>query len=142
METLVGRKLTVMEYGIYAHRDLVKEFDGDWKEILSIGWDPSVHARITDRWTEKNLKDNSVRVRVDSADAMFALAQIGVGAALLPLLYADEIEQLECFQNPMDGFSTPVWILTHQDLQRNARVRAFMSYVYEGFQCLSQSSSA
>lgn len=89
-------------------------------------------ARVNDEWLRVNAAPGSVRARVTSTVAMLDLAKARVGACIVPTLYG-RLSGLTPLTSPLEGFETWVWCLTHRDLVRNARVRAFTEHIVSGF---------
>jgi DNA-binding transcriptional LysR family regulator len=52
-----------------------------------------------------------------------------VGIGVLPSFVAAREPELMAVSEPIDDLLTPLWILTHPDLRRTARVQAFMQLV-------------
>src|SRR5437773_1894151 len=60
-------------------------------------------------------------------------AKAGIGLALLPCYLGDEDSDLvRALPGPVPGLAGELWIVTHADLKRTARVRAFFDIVGEG----------
>jgi DNA-binding transcriptional LysR family regulator len=59
---------------------------------------------------------------------MLELTLQGCGAALLPCFLGDPRPELVRLAYPVAELDTGLWILTHSDLRRSARVRAFMEF--------------
>ena len=59
---------------------------------------------------------------------MLELALQGVGAALLPCFLGDRSPDLVRVGYPLPELDAGLWTLTHADLRRAARVRAFMDF--------------
>ena len=135
-DTLVGMRALHVEYAVYAHRAIADTQTFSWNRLPWIGWDSSVNARITDAWMEKHVSTEQVRFRVDSAAAQFIMAEAGDGACILPIVYADLSDKLVRLSDVLKDFDTDVWLLTHRDLKRNARVQAFLEYIYKGLEPL------
>jgi DNA-binding transcriptional LysR family regulator len=51
-----------------------------------------------------------------------------VGLAVLPCYLGETDTRLRRFDKPLPDVSTELWLLTHEDLRRTARVRAFMEF--------------
>ena len=129
-ENLVGRRLVRAEYAPYgsvalaaANRRAASLADYPW-----LTWHPSKGARLTDAWMKKNVPGARVVCRFDSALAMHAAVKAGTGVALIPCAYAARdrgLRQLAPVQ-PELGFA--LWVLTHPDLRKSARVRAFLDH--------------
>ncbi len=62
---------------------------------------------------------------------MLAAARDGLGRAVLPCYLADAEAALTRLGEPIPELATDLWLLTHPDLRRVARIRAFMAYVAE-----------
>ena len=70
-----------------------------------------------------------VRVRVDIFNAKAAMLRTGIGVGVLPTFMEARHPELVAVSEPIDDLAQPVWMLTHPDLRRTARVRAFMQFV-------------
>ncbi len=131
-ETLVGRRVMRLDYAVYASEALVARGGRDWRALPWIGYDLSAEARVTEDWMKREGVLGKVRLRADSPAAIFRATEAGAGAAALSLPYAERCRGLVRLSAPLPGFATEVWLLTHRDLRRNARVRAFLDHMYEG----------
>lgn len=140
-ETLVGMRALHIEYAVYAHRTIAATPSIAWDKLPWIGWDPIANARMTDAWMAKHVPREQIRFRTDSPVAQFVMAEAGSGACLLPTVYADRSRQLVRLSDVLVGFDTDLWLLTHRDLQHNARVRAFFDFIYNGLEPLRHDRS-
>jgi DNA-binding transcriptional LysR family regulator len=59
---------------------------------------------------------------------MLELARQGVGAVLLPCFLGDQSPDLIRVGYLLPELDAGLWMLTHSDLRRAARVRAFMEF--------------
>jgi DNA-binding transcriptional LysR family regulator len=60
-------------------------------------------------------------------------AKAGLGLAILPCYLGDpEPELVRALPEPVPDLARELWIVTHADLRRTARVRAFFDVVGEG----------
>ena len=66
--------------------------------------------------------------KINSTLSMRELAVQGLGAALLPCFLGDVSPALVRLTPPLPELETGLWILTHSDLRRSLRVRAFMDF--------------
>ncbi|MEL6761035.1 MAG: LysR substrate-binding domain-containing protein, partial [Myxococcota bacterium] len=130
-ETLVGRRVIPLQYAVFANDALETHRPFDPGKLPWIGWDPAMFARVSDAWFAANTAPGSVRARVTSTVAMLDLAKSGIGACIVPTLYG-KLSGLNQLTPPLDGFETWIWCLTHRDLSRNARVRAFTEHIVSG----------
>lgn len=134
-EHLVGRQLGMTHCRVYALRgapglpqgitplaELVRE--APW-----IAFERDARARVYDHWMREQLAHADVRIRVDIFNAMAAVMQTGVAVGLLPTFMEAKHPELVAVSEVIPELSVPVWMLTHPDLRRTARVRAFMQHV-------------
>jgi DNA-binding transcriptional LysR family regulator len=133
-EHLVGRRLVRAAYAPYGSVDLV---GAKPKRPLAsypwLAWHPVKGARVSDAWMRKRVPDATIVCRFDSAIAMHAAVRAGMGVALMPCAYTagdPGLRQLARIQ-PELGFD--LWVLTHPDLRRSARVRAFLEHTADYF---------
>lgn len=130
-ETLVGRKIGTIAQAIYGHADLVAKGDAEF-DIHSVEWvgpDEGMTYRALDRWMADQGLDARCRYRVDTLFGMFAAATDGTGLAVLPCYLGDSEPRLARLGEAIPALSTDLWLLTHPDLRKTARVRAFSDFV-------------
>lgn len=128
-ENLVGRRLAGIATALYAARDFRpadrKSFAGEnW-----IGFDESMSHLGSARWMAAEVPSGRIVARADSMMAACALARAGLGVAALPCYLGDPDARLKRLSPPIDAMASSLWLLTHPDLRRVARVRAFLDFV-------------
>jgi DNA-binding transcriptional LysR family regulator len=132
---LVGRQLGMTQCKVYALRgapDLPQEPRPiDWltREVPWIAFEHDASGRVYDRWMHQHLAQARVRVRVDIFNAKAAMLQTGIGVGVLPTFMEAKHPELIAVSDTIPELAQPVWLLTHPDLRRTARVRAFMQFV-------------
>jgi len=62
---------------------------------------------------------------------MRGAAEAGIGLAILPTYLGDQSPKLVRLETDVSHLTTGLWILTHPDLVRSARVNAFVGYFSE-----------
>ncbi len=68
-------------------------------------------------------------MRADSETSLFELCKAGVGVSFLLCLIGDPEPRLRRLSPELPMFHYGMWVLTHADLRRTARVRALMQYL-------------
>jgi DNA-binding transcriptional LysR family regulator len=130
-ETLVGRRVGRLAFAVYAspgyrarrpEPDLARH---DW-----IGFD-SEHEALVRRF-DRFLPGIRPALRTNSVAAAVAGAREGLGLAPLPCGIADLEPDLVRVAPLPDDFTLDLWLLTHEDLRRTARIRAFLDVLAEG----------
>ena len=127
-ESLVGRRVGRLTFAVYANADCWAQRAGadlgaqDW-----IGFDAE-HAALARRFGSF-LPGVQPVLRVNSVAAAMAAAKAGIGLATLPTGLADLEPDLQRVTDLPDDFTLDLWLLTHEDLRRTARIRAFMDFL-------------
>jgi DNA-binding transcriptional LysR family regulator len=130
-ETLVGRRIANIAHAIYGSPAYLARRSGrdpsnyDW-----VGLDDSLATTMIGRWMHGNVLDGRIALRVDALPALRDAARAGMGVVLLPCYLGDEDDQL-CRILPVavPDAQSALWLLTHSDLRRTARIRAVMDFL-------------
>lgn len=128
-ETLVGRRICAVRWRLYCGRGF-KPSPGpqDEESMPFIGYCEGFGPPLTRRWIETHVRPERIAATVNSLQIMHQLAAHNFGVALLPCFVGDASPDLVGLGQPMPELDVGLWILTHSDLRRSARVRAFMDY--------------
>ena len=127
---LVGRRLCDIEFGVYATPGFVQVMtDESVFEQRWIGFADSLVSTPVGAWFEATIPAAKICLRCDSFVAMRVVAESGVGLALLPVFLGDASQTLVRLEAPTHELTTGLWILTHPDLVRSARVHAFVDHI-------------
>jgi DNA-binding transcriptional LysR family regulator len=128
-DALVGKRLFAYRTSIYANPDYLAEqdFENRPEDARWLGWNDR-DGRFPD-WTQNS---EYARVPVWGSFASIALqvrlARVGMGLVMVPCIAADGVSGLVRATDRDPVPSRDIWILTHEDLRRTARVRAFMDF--------------
>lgn len=126
-ETLVGRKVASIAHAIYASASLAEAADA-----LAGPWlvpDDSLSGSTMARWTRRHVPDERVVARANNVPALAALAAEGAGLAVLPCFVGAAHPGLVRVGAPLEGWDSGLWLLTHEDLRRTARIRAVLDFL-------------
>jgi DNA-binding transcriptional LysR family regulator len=128
-ETLAGRRLTPVAYGIYAASDAAGDrftpanrADWDWIGLHDDNYNRIIFGTL--------LPEGRFKHRVDSMAAIHSMVRSGLGVTLLPCYIADRdasfrrVEPDLLFDPKLD-----LWILYHPDIRRVHRVRLFADFI-------------
>ncbi len=133
--TLVGRRIAAVGFGVYASRAYLEQSTVPARRWHAHAWlapDDSLAGTATGRWIRETLPDAAIAARADSLLALRDLATAGLGVAALPRYLGDLSAGLVRIGTP-DIPPTALWILTHPDLRRTARVRAVTDFMAQAF---------
>jgi DNA-binding transcriptional LysR family regulator len=130
IDTLVGRRLCSVHWAPYCGRDLFEAEGFRGLEGLPfVGFGDGFGASATRRWIDAKIRPVRIAARVNSIESMLELALHGFGAALLPCFIGEGEPNLVRIGQRLPDLEVGLWILTHADLRRSARVRSFMDLV-------------
>jgi DNA-binding transcriptional LysR family regulator len=135
---LWGRKFADVAWTVYgapaylrAHGVLAKPADLAGHAL--IGWEQAAAGINAAEWLAAVAPPAAVVYRTNSLVNQLAAAKAGIGLAVLPCYLGDlEHSLTRALRKPLPELARELWIVTHSDLKRTARVRAFFDVVGEG----------
>jgi DNA-binding transcriptional LysR family regulator len=129
---LVGRKLGGIAWTVYAAHTYLggraMPAPAAFAEHALIGWDEAAGAPAL-TWLERAAGNKPPTFRANSIVVQLRAAEAGIGLALLPCFLGDTSPALRRVLAPPAELTRELWIATHRDLHRTARIRAFMRHV-------------
>jgi len=130
-EALVGRRIANIAHAVYGSPTyLSRHGGGDPSNFEWIGLDDTLATTVIGRWMRENIRDAQIGLRVDSLPALKDAVCAGIGVALLPCYLGDEEVQLHRAAAAAGvDVRSALWLLTHSDLKRTARIRAVMDFL-------------
>lgn len=136
---LYGRKLADIAWAVYGARSLIAQgatVDPEHLDLSRwplIAWDETAHGIQSADWLASKVPDSAIAFRTNSVLNQFIAAKSGIGLAVLPCYLGDPEPDLQRMTPaPIPELTGELWIVTHADLRRTARVRAFFDLVGEG----------
>jgi DNA-binding transcriptional LysR family regulator len=140
---LWGRKLAVVAWAVYACRGHAGAFVNDVRQPKNfhkhmcehplIGWDETSIGIAAAAWLTRTAPDGAFTFRTNSLVNQLMAAKAGIGLAVMPCYLGDPDPDLVRFlPQPISELTGELWIVTHNDLKRTARVRAFFDLVGNG----------
>ena len=125
-EHLFGVKVGRMAVGVYAHRQWANH---SLQQVPWIGWTPQdVESSLVETFRRGAHAQGPYSIWADSYMLMMRYALDGAGAVVIPCILGDATEGLVAMGDAV-VLPQPLWVLTHQDLKHNPRVRALMTYL-------------
>ncbi|WP_244404200.1 LysR family transcriptional regulator [Fulvimarina pelagi] len=130
-ETLVGRRLARVAWALYGRADTASPWPGgdanadhDW---VALG--DGMAAMGVVRHAVETAAPGRLRYRVDTVLGLASAIEAGIGIGHLPCFIGDRSPVLVRLEPPEPAFAADLWLLTHEDLRRAARVRVFLDFV-------------
>ncbi|MEO3431928.1 LysR family transcriptional regulator [Inquilinus sp. CAU 1745] len=136
---LWGRKLCDVAWAVYGSRAAIGALAAEGeipssKEGLAhlplVGWSVGIAGIGAADWLRDGVREDAVVYRSSSLVNQMAATRAGLGFSILPCYLGDpETDLSRLWPDPIPDLSRELWIVTHADLKRTARVRAFFDIV-------------
>jgi len=129
-EGLAGRRLATVATAPYASVAYLERCgsrplrEHDW-----LGFEDSLGHLRSARWVSANLSEQRIVFRADSLLALRSAAVAGFGVAALPCYLADPVPELRRVTKPLPEMEGSLWLLTHPDLRKVARIRSVLDFM-------------
>ncbi|PHQ24023.1 LysR family transcriptional regulator [Marinobacter guineae] len=133
-ETLVGRRVGVIRQSVYGQRHHWQHERVPLDTLTGHQWigpDNHMGNRALETWMARKGLNEFCNYRVDSMLGMQTAAQSGAAVAVLPDYLGNSDPELCRLTDPIEELDIPLWILTHPDLKRVKRIRAFTQVIGE-----------
>jgi DNA-binding transcriptional LysR family regulator len=134
---LIGRRVAGVAFALYASPAyLATAPRAGAGELAAHRWlapDDSLAASTVGRWMHTELPaEAEVVLKADSLLSLRQAAVAGLGVTTLPCYLGDTTPGLARVRaEPVEAMATALWVLTHEDLRRTARVSAFTRFLGE-----------
>jgi DNA-binding transcriptional LysR family regulator len=128
-DVLIGRRICAIAFAIYASPRYAAAHDSSRAQPQWIGPDETLSNTSVGRWMRSEVPDAHYAFRMDSLRAMRDMCVAGAGLAALPCYLGDTDARLTRVRSPIKEMTTALWILTHPDLVRAARVRLVSDFL-------------
>jgi DNA-binding transcriptional LysR family regulator len=92
--------------------------------------DPDSRAPFA-RWLRDTVPDSAIVFRSGDMGALRRAIVEGAGIGFVSTTAADELGGLIQIHAPRPEWATPLWLVTHMDLHRTAKVQTFLSFLKE-----------
>lgn len=132
-ETLVGRRLATISWAFYGRRedfpepqppDLAALYGRDW---VSLG--DNLSGLKVAKFVHDHVAPERIAAKLSTVLGLAEAIEAGIGIGAIPCLIGDRSPTLRRLSDPRPEFSASLWLLTHPDLRRSARVRVFLDFV-------------
>jgi DNA-binding transcriptional LysR family regulator len=129
-ETLVGRRIADIAHAVYGSPARLARGGKDLSDHEWVGLEDTLATTVIGRWMQANVPADRIALSVDSLLALRDAAGAGMGVALLPCYLGDEDDRLRRVRpGSVNDVRSALWLLTHGDLRRTARIRAVMDFL-------------
>jgi DNA-binding transcriptional LysR family regulator len=133
-QQLVGRKIAVAEWALYASRDYIRRH-GQPRSVEEIAghsvvaFDKALSQHRAYEWIDKVAPNAKVAARNDSVLGALRSVQSGAGIAPLPIVLAEEETDLVYIFGPINEVTRDWRLLTRPELRQTPRIAAFFEFM-------------
>ncbi len=131
-EYLVGKRISTLAFAVYGAAQYLKTTgrvalaDHQW---IALGETQERHRTL--QWLQTVLPLDQVGCRVDGFANVASACADGLGLAVLPCFVGDNLPRLRRFRDPESTLASELWVLTHPDLRRTARIKAVFEVLHQ-----------
>lgn len=122
-DNLVGRRLSGVAWAVYGPAAGSPGADPPW-----VSPDEGVAGGLFARFVAARAAPERVALRLNSVQGLCEAVAAGIGIGALPCYVADRHPALRRLSGPEPDLAVGLWLLTHPDLRRSVRVRAFLEH--------------
>jgi len=135
---LVGRKIVDLPWRIYASGDFVRRH-GKPAAVQDIAGLPVIElidelaGTPAARWMRAHAARAPIAARCANVPSVHLAVKSGAGLAPLPAVHAARDDDLVDLLGALPGLNYPIFLVTHRQLRRQPRVRAFFDFAARNF---------
>lgn len=111
-----------------AHGPLV---EGEWSKHRFVGSDDRASRAPFFQWMERNIPEDCVTYRASQLRAAEDAVVAGAGIGFLPMWEAARLPDVVPMMEPKEDWTSQIWLVTHVDLHRTAKVQTLVQYLKE-----------
>lgn len=124
----MARKLADLGFAVYG----VERFDGiDLKKAPWILYDATQEYLLENRQADQMVTPENVPLQISAGRAYRAAILEGLGVGMLPCYFGDRQQELVRLSGPKPLVFREMWLLSHKEMRRTARVEALVDWLVE-----------
>lgn len=127
-ESLVGRKLATIAWAPYGSANGERTSEPFTDGHAWVSYSGGLCGLRATSYVESRVAPHCIAYRTDSVAAASAAITAGLGFGFLPCMLGDMTPGLVRVGPVVPELQDELWLLTHQDIRRSWRVKAFMTF--------------
>ncbi|GLO47550.1 MULTISPECIES: LysR family transcriptional regulator [Pseudomonas] len=127
-ESLVGRKLATIAWAPYGSSNHMTPAPLFTEGQAWVSYSAALRGLKATSYVENRVAAECISYRTDSVAAASAAIAAGLGVGFLPCMLGDITPGLERVGPVVPELQDELWLLTHQDIRKSWRVKAFMTF--------------
>lgn len=131
-DNLVGYPLGPIEFNIFAGKSyMTNRASLGFDEHTWLGVDNPLLQSPPGQWVSRNIPEQRICLKADSFVALCVAAELGMGLTVLPQKLGQQSSELIEVFPEVKITGNQLWVVTHPDLVRSARVHAFIEHIQQ-----------
>jgi len=128
-QSLVGKRIVTYNQTVYATQEYLdsQDFENDSESARWVAWDAE-DGKFPEWTKETEFSKVPMWGSFPGAAMQLSAAKGGLGLAMIPCFIGDREPQLVRATKRRPIKARDIWLLTHSDLRRTARIKAFMTF--------------
>lgn len=136
---LICRKVGRFRWALYASREYLAQYGtpkrfSDLKNHYHVGFDPATGYSKQRKKLESLFITENIRHRSNSHLEMIEATRAGIGCSILNCLIGESHDELQRLFPDKIYHDQDMWLVTHSDIHRNARIRAMFDFLVEALE--------
>lgn len=133
----VVQKFFDMSHALYATREYVEEMgqldEADMTRHRFVSEDDRESRAPFYRWLHEMVPDRCISYRASAQRSVVDAIRAGAGIGFLPSAVGDRSPDLVQMMAPREAWTATVWLVTHVDLHRTAKVQSILTHLKDDF---------
>ncbi|MEM9349647.1 MAG: LysR family transcriptional regulator [Pseudomonadota bacterium] len=128
VQPFVRQALALYAADFYAERHGLPKDESEFGDHFFIGHDAETRAPFN-MWLREHVPNDNIVYRTSDNRSMEDGVVAGAGIGFLPVKVAERYSNLTKVAGPRPEWSAPLWLVTHVDLHRTAKVQSFLTFL-------------
>ncbi|MEL6913805.1 MAG: LysR family transcriptional regulator [Pseudomonadota bacterium] len=130
VQPFVRQGLALYAADFYKERHGLPKDESEYKDHYFVGHDQETRAPFN-MWLREHVPMENIVYRTADNRSNEDGVVAGAGIGFLPVKVAERYGNLTMVGSPRPEWSAPLWLVTHVDLHRTAKVQSFLAYLKE-----------
>lgn len=132
-DSLIGRSVCRLAAAVFTSQRYLEQHGvpRSAEELWNSNWivpDPSLDRYAVTKWLQARVPPERIVATSTSILTVAASVRHGLGYAVLPCFLGDTQQEIVRVSEPIEDVMSTLWLVTHTDLRKHARVRAFRDF--------------
>jgi len=129
VQPFMTQSMTLVASKAYVARKGVPSGEGDFENHTFVGHDSDESRAPFNRWLRDVVPAENITFRATDARVMREAILAGAGLGFIPSYEVERNDELVEVVSRREEWASPLWLVTHVDLHRTAKVQSFLAFL-------------